>query len=329
MRRLFRLAVQLRLLVLVVALIACAPSPRAQPRSELSSDIAELWQDPANLPARDLYHGPGGADLKPPSTDGSFEFVAFKTSGTNPGYDVKDASGRMWSVKLGIEAQPEVTASRILWAMGFHQPPHYFVHSFNLTGIDAGVKTNARFRTEQDQWKATGDWSWYDNPFMNSPQLRGLVVTQLILNNWDLKTANNRLYEATGPSVEPQRIYMVRDVGASLGHSKQALFFKMLGTIGRQGSKNDIEGFEKQGFITKVDGEKVSFDYRGLNQELVDRVTVADVIWACELMATIPDRQWQAAFTAGAFPEADTERYIRKIKEKIAQGLALKTIPTR
>lgn len=320
-----RLAVRLRFLVLVVALIACAQSPQAQPRREFSPEIANLWQEPTDLLERDLYHGPGGAALKPPSTDGSFDFVAFKTSGTNPGYDVKDSSGRLWSVKLGLEAQPEVTSSRILWAMGFHQPAQYYVHSFKLTGMDAGIKENARFRTEQDTWKAVGDWSWYENPFMNAPQFRGLVVAQLILNNWDLKTANNRVYEATDPSIKPQRIFMVRDVGASLGHSKQAHFFKMLGTMGSQGTKHDIEGFERQGFIKKVDGDKVSFDYRGLNQELVDRVTVADVIWACEWMARISDGQLQAAFKAGAFTEDETERYIRKIKEKIAQGLALKT----
>ena len=99
--------------------------------------------------------------------------------------------------------------------------------------------------------------------------------------------------------------------------------------MGSQGSKHDIEGFEKQGFIKKVDGDKVSFDYRGLNQELVDRVTVADVIWACEQIAKLTDAQWQAAFKAGAFTEEETARYIKKIKEKIAQGLALKTTATR
>ena len=323
------LAVQLRAVAIVVALIACAQSPHAQPASILSHELGELWQEPTDLLERDLFLGPGGASLAPPLTDGSYQFVAFKTSGTNPGYDVRDASGRMWSVKLGIEAQPEVTASRILWAMGFHQPPQYFVHTFKLTGTDAGVKTNARFRTEQDQWKPAGDWSWYENPFMNAPQFRGLVVAQLLLNNWDLKTVNNRLYEASDPTMKPQRIFMVRDVGASLGHSKQSSFFKFLGTPGSQGSKNDIVGFEQQGFIKRVDADKVSFDYRGLNQPLVDRVTVPDVIWACELVARIPDGHLQAAFKAGAFPQQDADRFIRKIKDKVAQGLALKTTTTR
>ena len=311
-------------LMAVVALVACAYSPQAQQSAVVDFEPDMLWQDPVDMPSRDLFYGPGGAQLAPPSTDGTYQFIAFKTTGTNPGYDVRDSSGRVWSVKLGIEAQPEVTVSRILWAMGFHQPPSYFVHAFTLTGMDAGVKEVARFRTDFDRWKAVDDWDWYDNAFKNTKAFKGLVVTQLLLNNWDLKTSNNRVYEATDPSVRPRRLYMVRDVGSSLGHSKQAPIFKMLGTPGSQGSKNDVDDFVEQGFIKKVDGDKVSFDYRGMNQALVDSVMVPDVIWACELMSRISDEQWQAAFKAGAYPQEHADRYIAKIKEKIGQGLALR-----
>jgi hypothetical protein len=327
MRQLTRRTIRLRWLLIVVSLAACA-RPHAQPQPAPSHDVAELWQESADLLERDLFLGPGGAALAPPA-DGSFQFVAFKTTGTNPGYDVRDSSGRMWSVKLGIEAQPEVTSSRILWALGFHQPATYFVHQFTLTGTDAGVKTNARFRTEFDHWKAGGEWSWYENPFVNTQPFRGLVVVQMVLNNWDLKTPNNRIYEATDASARPRRLYMVRDVGGSLGESKQFRLFTMLGTRGMQGSKNDVEGFERQGFIRTVEADRVEFDYRGMNQALVDTITVPDVLWACERLARIQDSQWQAAFKAGAYPQADADRYIRKIKEKIAQGLALKASPTR
>jgi hypothetical protein len=316
----------IRSIVVIVALVACTRS-QAQQQNIQTPDAAtaEIWQEPVDLQQRDLLTGPGGSELAPPQTGGSFQFVAFKTSGTNPGYDVRDSSGRMWSVKLGIEAQPEVTTSRILWAMGFHQPVQYFVHDFTLTGADAGVKQVARFRTDLDTWKSVGEWSWYENPLMNTTQFRGLVVAQLVLNNWDLKTTNNRVYEASDPSMKPRRQYMVRDVGSSLGHSKQFPFFALIGTRGMQGSKNDIAGFEQQGFITEADGDAVDFDYRGLNQQLVDRVTRADVIWACELLNRIPDGHWQAAFLAGAYPKEDADRFITKIKQKIAQGLALKS----
>lgn len=317
-----------RSVAFLIALVACANSPHAQPHEGPGADIAELWQEPVDLLQRDLFNGPGGPELAPPP-HGTYEFVAFKTTGTNPGYDVKDASGRLWSVKLGVEAQSEVTASRILWAMGFPQPATYFMEQFTLTGADAGVKTHARFRTDLAQWRSNGEWSWQDNPFTDATEFRGLIVAQLVLNNWDLKTTNNRVYEATDPAATPRRQFMVRDVGSSLGHSKQFRLFAMLGTRGAQGSKNDVDGFEQQGFIEKVEGNRVRFDYRGMNQALVDSVTVPDVIWACEQLAKIPDGQWQAAFKAGWYPPEHANRYIRKIKEKIAQGLALRPTATR
>ncbi len=322
-------SLSIRALVIVAAVIACAYAPYAQPKSMLPDfEMAELWQDPADLAQRDLFYGPGGQALAPPASGATYEFVAFKTAGTQPGYDVRDSAGRLWSVKLGVEAQPEVTASRILWAIGFHQPPTYFVHEFTLTGTDAGLKTVARFRTDFDQWKSGEEWDWYDNAFKNSKQFRGLVVANLILNQWDFKPSNNRIYQAVDASVKPRKLFVVRDLGASLGEMKQSTVFKVLGTAGAQGSKNDIEDFEQQGFIKKVDGTDVSFDYRGMNQALVDLPMAADVVWACELMSRISDEQWQAAFRAGAYPDDIAARYIRKIKQKIADGLAIRTPAT-
>jgi hypothetical protein len=83
--------------------------------------IGELWQDPSDLEQRDLFHGPEGTRLLP--RDASYAFVAKDTSGWSPGFDVRDGDGVEWSVKLGAEAQSEVVSSRILWAIGFHQPP--------------------------------------------------------------------------------------------------------------------------------------------------------------------------------------------------------------
>lgn len=314
------------LIVLAFALAACAPPPHAKTRAtQIDADIAELWQEPVDLPARDLFAGPGGAGLAPQAT-ATFTFSAFKTTGTNPGYDVRDASGRMWSVKLGIEAQSEVTTSRILWALGYHQPATYYLPSFTLTGPGpiGGSKEHARFRTDLDPWRPGGEWSWYENPFVDTQPFRGLVVAQLILNAWDLKTPNNRIYDALDPSLRPSRRFVVRDVGASLGEARQFALFNALGTRGWQGTKNNVDDFERQGFITAVNGTDVEFDYRGVNDALFDAITVDDVVWICELFARIPDTHWRAAFAAGHYPAADSERYIRKIKQKVAQGLALR-----
>lgn len=313
------------LIGLISALAACAPPPGVEPRVSTPADAAELWQEPVDLDQRDLRAGPGGSGLAPQPSQ-QFTFVAFKTSGTNPGYDVRDSSGRLWSVKLGIEAQSEVTVSRILWALGYHQPPTYYLRQFTLTGSDGddGLKQQARFRTDADGWTAGGEWSWYENPFVGTRPFRGLVVAQLILNAWDLKTPNNTIYEAADPAIGQGRRFVVRDVGASLGRARQFALFTALGTRGWQGTKNDVDDFEGQGFITSVHGDDVEFDYRGVNQPLVDTVSAADVVWICERFARIPDSHWRAAFAAGDYAPEDAERYIRKIKDKIAQGLALK-----
>jgi len=324
-----RLSIIVRVAVLAsLVWISGEYSLQAQPETPAKFSVAELWQEPTDLLRRDLYAGPGGAELAPPR-DKPFQFVAHKTTGVNPGYDVKDPTGRAWSVKLGVEAQSEVTASRILWAMGFHQPANYYVEQWTLEGVDAGVKNNARFRTDTDAYKPAGEWSWTTNPFVDTQALRGLIVAQMILNSWDLKPSNNRVYEATDPAASPRRLLVVRDVGSSLGHSKQARFFAMMETKGSQGSKNDLDGFERQGFIKKVTGNRVEFDYRGMNNALLQRLTPPDVVWACELLSRLPDTHWQAAFRAGAYTPDQTDRYVKKIKEKIAQGLALKTAGTR
>ncbi len=315
--------IRFRFVVLLTTLVACAAPPHAQIPAPARADIAEFWQEPVDLLQRDLFNGPGGPGLTP-LPDGTYQFVAFKTSGTNPGYDVRDASGRFWSVKLGIEASSEVTVSRVLWAMGFHQPATYYLPQFTLTGIDAGTKRQARFRTDLEPWRAAGEWSWYANPFADTRPFRGLIVAQLVLNAWDLKTSNNRIYEAADPLMQPRRKFMVRDVGASLGKARQFPLFTLLGTRGLQGTKNNIVDFEQQGFITRVDGNRVQFDYRGRNGVLLNLVRVPDVIWACELLARIPDGHWQAAFRAGHYSAGDSERFITKIKAKIEQGLALR-----
>ena len=124
----------------------------------------------------------------------------------------------------------------------------------------------------------------------------------------------------------PRRQFMVRDVGSSLGHSRQFRLFAMLGTRGAQGSKNDVDDFEQQGFIEKVEGNKVRFDYRGMNQALVDtRDRARRDLGVRAARARFPTDTGKRRSRPAAYPPAHADRYIRKIKEKIAQGLALKS----
>ena len=100
--------------------------------------------------------------------DATYSFVAKDTSGFSPGFDVRSADGLEWSVKLGPEAQSEVVTSRILWAIGFHQPPTYYVERWTLTGQEAGPQPPGRFRPDLPDQEVVGEWSWYENPFIGS-----------------------------------------------------------------------------------------------------------------------------------------------------------------
>jgi hypothetical protein len=313
------------LLAFGITAAACArPLQTVEVTPERPAAIAELWRDPGDIARRDLFHGAGGAEHAPrPRT---FAFVAEDTSGYSPGFDVRDDRGVKWSVKTGPEAQTEVVASRILWAIGFHQPPTYFLDDWSLTGGISGPQQPGRFRAELESQKVTGEWPWHANPFVGRREFGGLIVTNLIMNSWDWKTSNNKIYEVRGAGDVVSRWFVVRDLGASFGrftYPRILSWFRLRGF--GQGTRNDLVDFEQQGFITRVDRERdrVEFDYRGIYRDVISSVKPADVRWACERLDRITDTQWREAFRAAGYPSAETGRFVTKIKEKIARGLEL------
>jgi hypothetical protein len=246
------------------------------------------------------------------------------TSGFSPGFDVRDAEGLDWSVKLGPEAQSEVVASRILWAIGFHQPATYYLAQWTLTGEVSGPQPAARFRPVLPGEEVVGEWSWYENPFVGSQPYGGLVVANLILNSWDWKTSNNKIYRLAKADNGVARRFVVRDLGASLGKFTYPTVLKWFRLRGfGQGTRNDLPGFESQGFIRRIDGDRVEFDYRGIYRDVLDSVQPADVRWVCTLLSRLTDAQWRDAFRAGGYNAEQSVRYIAKIKSKVAQGLQL------
>jgi len=58
------------------------------------------------------------------------------------------------------------------------------------------------------------EWDWDANPFKGKPELQGLKVMAVLLNDWDLKVQNNRVLlvknETTGNS---ELHYIVSDWG--------------------------------------------------------------------------------------------------------------------
>lgn len=301
-----------------VATIACGQGVRSTPpREPTAAEMAELWVEPEDIQKRDLFDGPGGAALRPkPGT--TFQFLSKDTKWYSWGWKVKDPAGIEWSAKYGPEAQSEVVVSRLIWAVGYHQPPTYYVERWSLAGSsEDGSKMPCRFRPEVPGRKKVGEWSWHQNPFVGARPYGGLITLMRIVNNWDLLTKNNNLYELEQPLEGARRWYVVKDLGASLGKTS---------TVGlpHQGTKSDVEGFERQDFIKGVEGGRVRFDDAGmLHRDLYKNISVADVRWICERLNRLKPEQWKDAFRAGGYSDDVADRYIRKIQEKIAYGMSL------
>ena len=136
------------------------------------------------------------------------------------------------------------------------------------------------------------------------------------MGNWDFKTSNNRIYVVK--NAEPSRRYVVQDLGASLG--KWRVFPTLVGT------RNDIDDFEGTPLIKEVRDSQVRLNYRGRHGEVFSRVSIADVAWACELMNQLGDAQLDDAFEAAGYPADIRQRYVKKIREKIREGLALRPV---
>jgi hypothetical protein len=308
-------------LVIFVAVMSaqCARALRPPATQPTEASLVQLWQEPSDLEARDLLHGAGGRALMPGPV--VYTFVARKTAGTNPGYDVRDPQGRLWSVKLGDEAQSEVTASRILWAVGFHQPPVYFVERWQMTGGDAPEQPAGRFRIEPPGHEVVGEWTWYENPFIGSRPFAALVAVNMLITNWDLKTSNNKVYTVANENGIVEQRYVVRDLGGSLGKAKQPRLLSWFPFMRhKQGSKNDLDDFEMQGFVKAVEGTMVDFDYRGLDPALVGSVSSADLRWTCNLLSRLSQQQWLDAFRAGGYTPDQSARYVRRIQEKLSDA---------
>jgi hypothetical protein len=274
---------------------------------------ATLWEEPMDMSGRDVFNGPWGREHAPDS-EARYTLVERKHTGVNPGMTVRDPLGREWSVKQApaddwpAEGPVEVVLSRVLSAVGYLQPPVYYLPAFRLdddwgTHVEAG----GRFRLKHRTLKEVDAWSWQRNPFVGTRPYQGLLVILLMFNSSDLKNSNNSLYEYRGGD-GLAHWFVVRDLGTALGST---------GRLAPR--KNDPDAFARHGFITGIHGGFVEFDYRGWHRELVRRrITPDDVRWAGDLLGRLSDRQWQEAFRAGGYPVATAQRFIHTLQEKIA-----------
>ena len=103
------------------------------------------------------------------------------------------------------------------------------------------------------------------------------------------------------------------DLGAALGRSAWLNF----------GSKDDSVAFGREPFVLRVEGNRVRFGFKGgwMEPYLHSSVTPAQLRWVCGLLARLSQKQWLDAFRAGGYSEAEAQPFIRRLKEKIDEGM--------
>ena len=310
--------------VVAFTLTACVRVKEPAVRPAPGSPGARLWSDPGNIPGKDLLYGYWGVK-RAPNPKAVFTFVERKHSGVNPGMTVVDPEGREWSIKqippgaLDLEAQVEVTLSRLLSAIGYFQPPVYFLPEFTLKD-DWGthIEVGGRFRLKDETLKETGSWAWHKNPFIGSRPYRGLLVLMMLFNATDLKDSNNSIFDYHGGD-RVEQWYVVRDLGSALGDTRR------LGPF-----KSDPDAFDREPFIIGVEQNHVRFAYTGYYEKYVsDRITADDVVWTTRLLGALTDRQWHDAFRAGGYDQPTTARFLGTLRKRIHAGQTLLSRRTR
>jgi hypothetical protein len=301
---------------------------------------ASLWQDPGDIPSKNLFFGQGGPNGQPAAP---FQFIDEDMNGTNPKFNVHDANGTKWRVKLGSEARPEVVASRLLWAVGYYVNDDYLLHIATIQGlhIKRGDKLvhnhdqviDVRFERKPGKDTKVATWEWKKNPFRDTREFNGLRVMMAVLNNWDLKDVNNAVYtnKKTG-----KEIFLVSDIGATFATNSLEM--------SRAQDKGNVKNYVDSKFITKTTATTVDFGTPGaptgvliksgglLTKDYLKRksfewigeeVPREDARWVGSMLGQLSHQQLVDAFRAGNFPAESIDQYISVLEERIHQLQAL------
>src|SRR3989442_1166852 len=133
-------ALAILLIVASLSLEAFSNIKPSKKKRQHARGPAVLWRDPGNIRKRDLFYGAGSKALAPVPP---FRFLKEIKEGSMPKFDVQDARGVKWRVKLGSEAQSETVATRLVWAAGYNAEEAYYfnrVHIANLPRLSLGQK---------------------------------------------------------------------------------------------------------------------------------------------------------------------------------------------
>jgi hypothetical protein len=324
------------LLSLWISLPATAQKHASRAEKERAASLpAVIWHDPGDASRLNLFYGAGGR-RDAPDLNARFTFVKEDLSGTNPKFDVTDARGRTWRVKLGHESRPETAATRLLWAAGYYVDEDYFVPALKIDALPklrrgeafvsaGGIVRGARLELRRKTIRSLGSWSWFHNSFAGTREFNGLRVMMCLMDNWDLKDDNNSVYR-----VDRQRRYAVTDLGASFG--KTGNYFTR--------SKGVVADYERAKFVERRTSCCVDFvmhsrpffltffnipKYRERTrmERIGEDIPAADAEWMGHVLSRLSTRQLRDCFRAAGYDSETADRYAEAVQKRIAELNAL------
>ena len=324
---------QLAFVALVLLTAFPAVGQTSSEKTAPDQHAVAVWTDPGDIKSKDLLNGPGGAKHLPQLP---VKFLKEDKHGQNSKFEVEDANGTKWKAKLGIEAQPEVVATRLLWAIGYFTNENYFMPNLEVKELPAhlqrgqghvispGHLDGARLQRHRGGEKKDANWNWRHNPFVGKREFNGLRVMMALLSNWDLKDENNAIFSDR----DGQEQYLVTDVGTAFGAS---------GTRYTEGgSKNNLKAYQESKFVAKATPTYVDFNFPRFPPLLHifdpphyfhlvhmrwvgNRVPRADAKWVGSLLAQLSADQIQDAFRAGGYPPDKAAAFTKAVQARIAE----------
>jgi hypothetical protein len=288
-----------------------------------------LWRSQGDIRLLDLVYGSGGKEHQPA---GKFTFVKEDKQGTAPKFEVIDEQGVTWKAKLGEEAKSETAATRLLWAAGYFTDEDYYLPELRVEKMGKlhrgrqfvsadGVVRGVRLERSVKGQQKNGNWSWFKNPLIGTKEMNGLRIMMALMNNWDLKTVNNDIYEEKGE----QARYVVSDVGATFGRTGNPF----------TRSKSNLRDYRGSKFVQKVKPEDVDFilssrpffltavdvpNYltRTKMQEVAKHIPRTHALWLGQMLGQLSTEQLRDCFRAAGYSPEDGAAFTKVVQGRIA-----------
>jgi hypothetical protein len=286
-----------------------------------------MWQEPA-IPPDKADFSKAANHSKPP--EAPYVFLNEELTGSSPKILIRDASDRIWEVKGGYEGRAEAFITRFISASGYYADSVWFLERGHVEGVRWPLKraqgfvapdgsfTYASFelRDSQAVFLRNPGWTWMNNPFSNTSELRGLKLLVMLFSNWDNKDGRDRgsnvgvlRFETAGVSKD---VYYITDWGQSFGSWGTWFGF------GRSNWNCQDYTRETRDFVNTDRSGRPVFGFRGQHgTEFVGDIGREDIRWLLDRIGGISDAQIRTGFDASGASASEKDCFTRALRERI------------